>query len=76
MNEAERNANGQYTHGFDKVCTCGGTKGNHEAEAPFACGDLMMGPPCDGFRLDRGKTRAAKAGQLSTTWDHETERFV
>ncbi len=49
--DANRRRNGQYSHGFDRVCVCGGTKGNHEAEAPFACNDSTMGPECDGFKL-------------------------
>ena len=60
---AERRANGQFSHGFEKMCTCGRPKGVHDAEAPFAFGDMVLetlptehpnhGNDCDGFRLDR-----------------------
>lgn len=48
--------NGQYTleGNWNRVCAaCGNTLGNHSAEAPHANDDLMLGPPCDGFKKSK-----------------------
>lgn len=42
-----RDANGQYNHGFDRVCRCGQTKGDHLAARPYPMGD----DSCEGFRV-------------------------
>ena len=43
--------NGKYACNMDRVCKfCGHTKGEHEAESPFAQGDLSMGFKCAGFK--------------------------
>ncbi len=49
-----RERNGQYAEGLDRVCRkCGATKGRHDAERPWAQGDLSVGPECDGFKAVR-----------------------
>lgn len=54
-----RNAHGQFTFGkFDRVCKCGRRLGAHDAERPFAFGDLSLDPrplpPCEGFKPQKG----------------------
>lgn len=62
-------SNGQYTHSnMDKPCTCGRRLGIHDAEAPYAIGDYSFDPEpnmpeCGGFKLDRKKWAAMKAGK-------------
>lgn len=60
---AERNRrNGQYTHTLEKVCVrCGATKGRHEAEAPYANDDALVGPLCDGFKTTRQAKKEERA---------------
>ena len=44
-------ANGQYGHGFEAVCTCGRTKGAHLAVRPWPQDDTSDGfPACLGFK--------------------------
>lgn len=44
-----RETSGQFGHGFEAMCRCGRTKGEHTAARPFTAdeGDL---PICEGFK--------------------------
>jgi hypothetical protein len=58
---------GRYTYrNFDMVCAkCGLTLGVHEAEAPHAQPDSMIGPiECDGFRPVRVKLTAEQRAAI------------
>ncbi len=52
---AEREENGQYSHGNDRMCRCGHRKGEHDAHAPFGQCDPF---DCAGFK----KAKAVKGG--------------
>lgn len=49
--ETSKEKNGRYSHGLETVCKlCGQTKGEHDAEKPFAQDDAARGFTCEGFQ--------------------------
>ncbi len=54
-----RERNGQYGSGFEAMCVCGRTKGQHLAVRPWPQDDTSDGfPGCEGFKKVRAPRRA------------------